>query len=397
MIGICLIFHDELPWQSTLLNICIDQIRRRTKGNFRIFGTVPGNVRATQLKLLEREIEVVDAPSERIRPVQREHGLLLERLIERAIQSDCSHIATFDADSWPIIDGWDNYYVGLLSRAAPVAAVVRTELGDNFPFACFTLFRSEFWMASRSSFNSYIPSREIGGLVEPTRPKETGSGILRQLVDEDLSFFVLERSNGYDPHPIMGGVYDNAVFHLGAGSRQPRFITDTYHYDLDGLDFSRRFADRMNAEVQKFLIDELVTDHDSIMAGLTRNSAALAPMLVRGREIWGPVPPETRSDSAPALTRKIAKPRVEVERRLELELAKLRVALKAELEKVKFVEQALSREQLALVQLVSDAQIFVRRACKFPFSLYFDSRLKYREARRRIERAGDGLISETDS
>jgi hypothetical protein len=169
-----------------------------------------------------------------------------------------------------VLEDWDGFYASLLTEATPVAAIVRTELGDNFPHAAFVLMRGTFWHPSQSSFGAprHVAEGDIG-LSRSSRPGETGSGILSQLHVEGRRFWRLERTNMWSLHPVIAGIYDNTVFHLGAGSRSPRFITDEATYDIGGRPARRRFADRVNAAVYRFAQREAVERHDEFIGELT--------------------------------------------------------------------------------------------------------------------------------
>lgn len=195
--------------------------------------------------------------------------MLLDRLVERALEDGCEAVASFDMDSWPVLDGWDLRYRAALSARTPVAAIVRTELRDNFPFAAFTLLRADFWRPARSSFSALRgPARSAAGAALASRPGETGSGILAQLHDEGLRFLRLERSNAWDLHPVLAALYDDAFFHLGAGSRAPRFVSDEASYRIGGRPGRRHFADRMNEFLRDFARAEILRRHDEFLDDL---------------------------------------------------------------------------------------------------------------------------------
>ena len=83
-------------------------------------------------------------------------------------------------------------------------------------------------------------------LQQISRPKETGAGILGQLLGSDLAFYELHKTNKWSPHPVMGALYGDLIFHLGAGSRRTKFKTDRAQYGLDGTPFKDRFRYAIN-------------------------------------------------------------------------------------------------------------------------------------------------------
>lgn len=265
MIGICIVFLVSDQWGEFLARKAVEQIKRHTGGPYRIYGCAPRASERHLDFLKQLNVTYVPAPDAfegKPRSAMSEHSQLLNHLVSIALSDECDTIATFDMDSWPIVSGWDAFYSGMLSDGAPVVSMVRTEFADNFPFAAFTLFARSFWRDDQSSFASSLN----GSLSR--RPGETGSGILDQLAQEKRAFLRLERTNGWNPHPIMAGIYDDAFFHLGAGSRTPVFVSDEKQYGLNGSRIRRRYANDMNAASRQSIMANLQDDHDGFVREL---------------------------------------------------------------------------------------------------------------------------------
>lgn len=286
MLGICVVYLAQGPDGFALLDCNLAQLKRHTRGPHRIYGCCPDNDAATCQRLTEHGV-IVHPALERNPDISQEHSALLDALVDRAIAEGCDHVATFDMDSWPVLEGWDQFYADLLTDESPVAAIVRTELGDNFPFAAFTMLRAGFWQHALSSFSArqgLMCSPE--GSALSSRPGETGSGILSQLYDEEKRFFRLERTNLWNLHPVIAAVYDNTIFHLGAGSRTPRFITDEQSYQIGGVPARQRFAERMNEVVRDHARSETLERHDEFVAALAgENRQALRPIETDPRKL----------------------------------------------------------------------------------------------------------------
>jgi hypothetical protein len=279
VIGICVVYMAGTPEQFGLLERSIAELQRMTAGPYRIYGIVPGNDPAVQRRLKRHPVTIVTGPSERYTIMHEEHSRLLDLLVDRAVADGCSHIATFDMDSWPLLRGWDTAYPALLTEAAPVVAILRNELGDNFPFAAFTLFPATFWQPGNSSFlvNLRGPSDPDAAPLA-SRP-ETGSGILAQLARAGQGLHRLERSNVWDIHLIFGAVYDNTIYHLGAGSRRPKTKFDAQIYRTEGDPVRMRFADEMNAAQSGFAIDQTLARYEDFIHALIGSAPAYLPIL----------------------------------------------------------------------------------------------------------------------
>lgn len=303
MLGICVVYLVTDSDGEALLDFSISEIAARTAGPYRLYGCCPRNDRRTQKRVARRGATVLQSGGRADNPSQ-EHSAMLNMLVDRAVADGCETVATFDMDSWPIADGWDRLYGDALSERFPVAAITRAEVGHNFPFAAFTMLRREFWRAGESSFTT----RQRGPFAPEaanaaSRPGETGAGVLAQLHAEGLGYLRLERSNVWNVHPLMAGVYDNTIFHIGAGSRAPRFLTDDAEYGLDGSPVRRGYADQVNEAKRAFTMTNALRHHEAFLAELAGPDRrplkpietearglpkTLAPTALADREIWRP-------------------------------------------------------------------------------------------------------------
>ena len=100
-------------------------------------------------------------------------------------------------------------------------------------------------------------TEEAAEVVEAiSRRKETGAGILAALRTRGLGFLRLHKTNAWAPHPVMGALYGDLIFHLGAGSRAPRFKTDKKQYGIGDEPVADRLRTRINGTIQRFLLNE---------------------------------------------------------------------------------------------------------------------------------------------
>jgi hypothetical protein len=256
MLGICVVYLFPDEDSLTFLDLSLEHLRTLTDGPFRIFACGLRLTPEHEARLRDTGIDLIDVVPFEGKP-QAEHASCLDQLIDAAFSSGCEQVATFDLDSWPVVAGWNRPLVKLLSPEWPVAAVVRTELGDNFPHGSFALIDRSFWQIGRSSFSvrqRMHVDRELAHLS--ARPRESGSGLLAQLHREGRNFYRLHKTNTWAPHPVMGAIYGDGIFHFGAGSRQPRFPSDKTHYGLAGA-IARSYRAHMNGAARHFLLQEL--------------------------------------------------------------------------------------------------------------------------------------------
>ena len=286
MLGICVVYLVSEIEGYDLLTLSLEQIKRRTSEPYRVYGCCPNNDAKTVELMHRYNVEILAAP-ERHADISQEHSRSLDVLTDRAVEDGCTHIATFDMDSWPVITGWDRMYADAIGDAFPLVSIVRTEMGDNFPFAAFTMFGRDFWRTGASSFSTKQRAQfdEIASDLS-SRPGETGSGVLAQLHRDRQSFLRLERSNHWNFHPIIAGLYDNTIFHLGAGSRKARFVTDDASYAIGKSAIRRAFGDAANQRAREFTVEQLLLNHDEFIRELAGgNLRPLRPLQTDPRAL----------------------------------------------------------------------------------------------------------------
>lgn len=130
-------------------------------------------------------------------------------LIRQAV-SEFRYLVTLDSDAFPTREGWLDEAVSHLTESCPVVAVQRLENGDTHSDRCFVLFESEAWRQHLFDFS-------------PLDVVDAGAGISRQLERSGLGWWPMVRSNAWNPHHLMAGIYDDIIYHHAAGSRRPRF------------------------------------------------------------------------------------------------------------------------------------------------------------------------------
>ena len=119
-------------------------------------------------------------------------------------------IVHLDSDAFPVRDDWLPRYVNAISDEHPVVSIQRLENGDTFSDRCFLMFSGDGYKQYRFDFS-------------PLGVTDAGGGISAQLEEEGRAWHKLLRSNRHDYHPLIGGIYDDRIYHHAAGSRLPRF------------------------------------------------------------------------------------------------------------------------------------------------------------------------------
>jgi hypothetical protein len=146
------------------------------------------------------------------------HGVKLNGLAERIVaEADGDDLVMFlDGDAFPIADPAPLISAGL--AAAPLMAVRRSEnCDDPQPHPCFCVTDVETWRRLPGDW------RIGGGWPGPggRTAMDVGGILLDRLEETRTAWTPVLRSNRTDLHPLLFGIYGDAVYHHGAGFRAP--------------------------------------------------------------------------------------------------------------------------------------------------------------------------------
>lgn len=143
------------------------------------------------------------------------HAEKLNHLAARAVRlaEPDDRLLFIDGDAFPIapVDA-DELLDGVV-----LAAVRRDEnLGDRQPHPCFCLTTVQDWVDIGGDWREgYLWVNDTGELVT-----DVGGELLGILESRSLPWRQLLRSNRWNPDALLFGVYDDLVYHHGAGFRE---------------------------------------------------------------------------------------------------------------------------------------------------------------------------------
>lgn len=171
----------------------------------------------------------------------REHAYYLDALIQTAFQDGATHVCTLDVDSFPIREGWVDYLRSKLNGHKSLVAILREENNDTeLPHPSCIFFDRDFYdrYSPRFYFDirtpPWVQSKAFGRLMwKSGQLPDTGIGIAFTLFQHQLKWARLKRSNQVNDHFLMGGIYDDVIFHLSSASWQGKlFRGDENRYRL---------------------------------------------------------------------------------------------------------------------------------------------------------------------
>jgi hypothetical protein len=216
------------PDEEALLRLHLDRIERHTTVPYRIYAATPRVTDTARALLAARpDVEVIATPPATDRG-SREHAHHLDALVPHALADGADHLATMDLDAFPVVDGWHD--VLLDPAPAPgVAGILRRENGDTVLLhpSCLLLPTATL----RAHPTTFSPDTDgtpefRAFLRAHHQAADTGIRIALMLEQQRIPTRPVLRTNRVDLHPLIAGIYGDAVFHLGAGGRASLFRRD---------------------------------------------------------------------------------------------------------------------------------------------------------------------------
>ena len=222
-LGIIVVYLVEKD-DEKLLDLHLDQIEKHTHVPYTIYGSTNRLLPRFRRKLeLHPKVKICECPTTSFRG-NEEHAFYSEHLVRNAVEDGASHIVTLHVDSFPIRSDWFEALASKLSGSCMLAAIQDEIDYPLRPNTACMFFNRDFYLNYGPSF---LPSREDLSSGEYQRYLEecdhkvhSGSGYTFKAFLHNLSCHPMTRTNKGEDHYIMGGVYSDLVFHLGAATRR---------------------------------------------------------------------------------------------------------------------------------------------------------------------------------
>lgn len=159
---------------------------------------------------------------------ERDHAAKLNKLgaviLEHAEPEDV--LIFIDGDAFPVFDDFGEYIFEKLKNF-PLLAIQRLENGgDRKPHPSFCCTTVKFWKEIQGNWKEGFRYNLSSGQTVT----DPGANLLKLLNDRNIEWYPLLRSNKKNMHPIFFGVYDNVIYHHGAGFREPLSRFDMVNY-----------------------------------------------------------------------------------------------------------------------------------------------------------------------
>lgn len=146
---------------------------------------------------------------------EKDHGKNLNHLLEIILDSwagDEEFLVLLDGDAFPVLP-LVPYLLEKLSDH-PLIALERLEnSGEYIPHPAFCVARVGWWRSTGFKWGKGTLIGEFGN--------DPGAGLFEELEKAGVPWGRIHRSNKRDLHPLYFGLYDDTIYHHGAGFREP--------------------------------------------------------------------------------------------------------------------------------------------------------------------------------
>lgn len=203
MIHIATVHWETDKW----IDIQQKYLQKNIHQPFRIYAFLSGKASDHRDKFFFTSTEVI-----------REHAVKLNLLGEiiSANAAENDPLIFIDGDAFPV-NPLDNFISKTLNEY-PLCAIQRLEnVNDVQPHPSFCLTTVGFWRKIGGDWKEGYKWLSQANLWRT----DVGGNLLKILQDNKVNWLPLHRTNSNPYHPILFGVYENLIYHHGAGFRDP--------------------------------------------------------------------------------------------------------------------------------------------------------------------------------
>jgi hypothetical protein len=251
-------FHiATVHWQSDRwVDVQLGRLERHTRTPYRVYAWLSG----PEVTRHSHRFFFAQTQSQEVNHA-RKLNWLTEKLAEGARDEDV--LIFLDGDAFPIGDLAPA--VEEMLRGYPLAAIRRDEIFTPFPHPSFCATTVGFWKEIEGDWRIGPAWQRTDHRVFP----DTGARLLRALDERGIDWKPMRRTNATNLHPLLFGVYDDLIYHHGAGFREPITRIDILEAKLvaDGSgDVLAKMAKTPvvaeNTKLDEYVYEQIRTDED---------------------------------------------------------------------------------------------------------------------------------------
>ncbi len=169
----------------------------------------------------------------------RKLNLLAEQVASHHDTKETDILIFLDGDAFPIKQLMPFIYQKL--EQYPLIAVQRLENNDVQPHPSFCATTVGFWQTIKGDWNAGYKWKSQGAWVT-----DVGGNLLQLLNENKENWHPLLRSNTKNYHPLFFGIYDDLIYHHGAGFREKVSKADDIKGKLKFQKLSLWFSNLIN-------------------------------------------------------------------------------------------------------------------------------------------------------
>lgn len=202
MIHVLTVHWEDDRW----VDVQLRYLKAHVREPYRVYAFLNGQPEAHKEKYFYSSVEPIREHPEKLN--------LLGDVVTSSDASDDDWIVFIDGDAFPIGDVVS--FARKKLEKVPLVAIQRKENdGDIQPHPSFCLTTVGLWRSLGSDWSDTIGwQNDRGETVH-----DVGGNLLAALRDAGIAWHPMLRSNRLDLHPVFFGVYDDLIYHHGAGFR----------------------------------------------------------------------------------------------------------------------------------------------------------------------------------
>jgi hypothetical protein len=175
------------------------------------------------------------------RSAKKDHAGHLNHLLLKVLEtskSDNDILIFLDGDAFPIAP-LDIYIESKLAEYQLIAVQRPENDGEYLPHPCFCAARMSCWKELGTAWGKAKFSIGFGN--------DPGGRMLETLRQKNIIWGKVRRSNKLNIHPLFYGIYDDVIYHHGAGFREP-----ISRIEITGTDMMRK-QKKLMSRITEFL------------------------------------------------------------------------------------------------------------------------------------------------
>ncbi len=195
-------------WRSDMwIDIQLSYLEKHISGPMRIYASLD------ELPRPQRDKYFFQTELDGSHPDKLDH--LAQMILDDPETKESDWLLFVDGDAFPIQDV--RAYGHEKLSEFPLVAVQRLENNNDVqPHPCFCLTTVGFWREIKGTWQpGYLWENAQGN-----RLTDVGGDLLGILTERRTKWLPMLRSNGQERHPVFFGLYENLVYHHGAGFRR---------------------------------------------------------------------------------------------------------------------------------------------------------------------------------